>query len=58
MTTPTRTRIIPREGLKLRDPKTGKQIPPEGIVVSGELDSFWHKRSKLGDVEAKPEAQT
>ena len=58
MTTPTRTRIVPREGLKLRDPKTGKSIPPEGIVVSGDLGTFWHKRLQSGDVEAKPEPQS
>lgn len=51
----TRTRIIPREGLKLRDPLTGKRIPAEGIVVTGELSIFWHKRIRELAVEAKPE---
>jgi hypothetical protein len=50
MTQPTKTRLIPREGLKLRDPRTGKPIPPEGIVVNGPLGAFWHRRVTEGDV--------
>lgn len=55
MTQPIRTRIVPREGLKLRDPLTGKQIPAEGIVVAGDLSNFWHKRIREGAAQAKPE---
>lgn len=49
------TLIIPRAGLKLRDPKTGKPIPAEGILVRGPLDNFWHRRLKDGDVSIATE---
>lgn len=51
MTELIKTRLIPREGLKLRDPRTGKPIPAEGIVITGKtLGAFWHKRLAEGDV--------
>ncbi|MCY1003996.1 DUF2635 domain-containing protein [Nannocystis pusilla] len=47
-----KTLIVPRAGLKLRDPLTGQPVPAEGIVVTGRLSVFWHRLKKSGDVEA------
>lgn len=51
----SRIRIIPRQGIVLRDPVTGAIVPQDGIVVTPPLSSFWHRRLARADAEAKPE---
>lgn len=44
--------LIPKKGLKIRDPKTGLHIPEEG--VERKLNTFYNRRIADGDLEAKP----
>ncbi len=50
ITTTITTKIFvrPRTGLTLRDPKTGRVLPPEGASVVE--DNFWRRRICDGDV--------
>ena len=41
--------VKPAPGLKVRDPKTLRHIPEEGIEVP-DTDTFWHRRLLDGDV--------
>lgn len=66
MTEPTRIRIIPRKGLKLRDPRNAKPIlaedtidpKTEKIVHAGLVmldadfkgSTFWQRRLRDGDI--------
>lgn len=40
--------LIPKTGLRLRDPQTLALLPPQGAAVA--LTSYWHRRLKDGDV--------
>ena len=40
--------IIPREGLRVKDPKTLLPVPATGLKVS--LDRYWKRRLNAGDV--------
>ncbi len=40
--------VKPRAGLRLRDPATGRTVPPEGAWVTE--DNFWRRRIRDGDV--------
>ena len=41
--------VMPAPGLKVRDPKTKRHIPDEGIEVP-DTDTFWNRRLADGDV--------
>jgi hypothetical protein len=41
--------VMPAPGLKVRDPRTKRTIPDEGIEVP-DTDSFWLRRLADGDV--------
>lgn len=43
--------LVPREGVKVRDPKTGAHLPPEGAVRS--MNTYYDRRIKDGDLEAR-----
>jgi len=43
--------IIPKKGVKVRDPQTGQHIPVEGAVRS--LNSYFDRRIKDGDLEVR-----
>ena len=45
---PEKKKLVPREGLLVPDPVTGKSLPPEG--AERELTTYWHRRIKDGDV--------
>lgn len=48
----TRTRLIPRSpDLVIFDPKTGKRMPMEGLMVDAR-DAFWLRR--LRDLDVAP----
>ena len=40
--------LKPKEGLRVKDPKTMQPLPPEGKRVK--LDTYWLRRLKAGDV--------
>tara|TARA_R110002095_G_scaffold57870_5_gene49598 strand:+ start:263 stop:481 length:219 start_codon:yes stop_codon:yes gene_type:complete len=40
--------LTPKEGLIVRDPKTGIALPPEGKELV--VDSYWKRRIKDGDI--------
>lgn len=43
--------LIPKKGLKVRDPATGEVIPEEGAVKK--LNSFFRRRINDGDLTLK-----
>lgn len=43
--------VIPKQGLTIRDPETGRKIPSEGTEVSN--TRFWRRRLQDGDVILK-----
>lgn len=45
----TTMKVKPAKGVKVRDPKTMKHIPEEGINV--EESSYWIRRLNAGDIE-------
>jgi len=40
--------LKPKEGLRVKDPKTMQALPPEGKKVA--LNTYWLRRLKVGDV--------
>lgn len=40
--------LIPKSGLRCRDPKTLQLLPPEGALVP--LTAYWQRRINDGDV--------
>lgn len=45
--------VVPKEGLKVRNPKDGAHLPDAGAEVP--LDTYWRRRLRDGDViEGKP----
>lgn len=42
--------LIPKPGLRVRDPKTLALLPADGAQVR--MDSYWHRRRADGDVTA------
>lgn len=55
--------LIPKPGLRMRDPDTLQVLPPEGAEV--EFTSYWRRRVREGDAEvqakgrrAKPDHKT
>lgn len=51
----TRQHLTPAPGLVVRDPATGKALPPEGAMVP--INSYWRRRLADGDVTAAPAAK-
>lgn len=47
-------RIIPRRDSVVRDPLTGKKLPPEGALVKA-LSPHWRRRLAEGGITAAPE---
>lgn len=43
--------VIPKKGVKVRDPQTGQHIPEEGVFRS--IDSYFNRRIKDGDLEVR-----
>lgn len=43
--------VIPKKGVKVRDPQTGQHIPVEGAVRS--LNTYFDRRIKDGDLEVR-----
>lgn len=48
--------IKPAEGLTLRDPATGRVLPPHGAAVTWDA-SFWERRLNDGDVTPTTEEE-
>lgn len=44
--------LIPKEGMRVRDPVTKKVLGPEGVRVE-RITTYWHRRIRDGEVEAK-----
>ena len=42
--------LKPADGLKIRNPETGRHMPPDGEWVS--MDTYWRRRLRDGDVTA------
>lgn len=40
--------VIPKKGLKVRDPDAGNHLPEAGALV--EASSYWRRRLRDGDV--------
>jgi len=50
-------RFAPGTVLRVVDPATRKQIPPEGAdvrVTSREIERYWDRNERAGDVEVSP----
>lgn len=47
----TRVLVKPAEGRLVRHPDTYEQVKPEGVSV--ELNSYWLRKQKAGDVVIK-----
>ena len=47
--------IVPREGLRVKNPKTLEPLPAKGARLS--LDRYWKRRLNAGDVFVGDEAQ-
>lgn len=43
--------LVPKQGVKVRDPNTGLHLPPEGATRS--LNSYYDRRIKDGDLEVR-----
>lgn len=43
--------VIPKKGVKVRDPQTGQHLPEEGAVRS--LNTYYDRRIKDGDLEVR-----
>lgn len=43
--------LIPKTGVKVRDPITGAHLPPEGAVRS--MNSYYNRRINDGDLEIR-----
>ena len=42
--------VKPKNGKKVRDPKTYKHVPEKGLKIE-KIDTFWFRRERDGDVE-------
>lgn len=42
-------RLVAVAGRIVKDPRNGREIPKEGIEIA-ELDTYWFRRVKTGDV--------
>jgi hypothetical protein len=47
--------VVPRHGVRVRHPDTGKVLAPEGEAV--ERGSYWLRRAKDGDVTIQSEGR-
>lgn len=43
-------RVIPKQGIVLRNPVDGQIVPAEGLVIRGALGDFWHRRARAKDI--------
>ena len=43
--------VIPKKGVKVRDPQTGQHLPEEGAVRA--LNTYYDRRIKDGDLEVR-----
>lgn len=44
--------VVPKDGLTVIDPLTGRRLPPEGKTVSPSL--YWRRRAANGEVTVSP----
>lgn len=47
-------RVIPKKGLRVRDPKTALPLPPDGKEV--DFSVYWHRCAERGDVTIEANA--
>lgn len=46
-------RVKAAAGRKLRDPRTNRPIPEDGIIIE-DGNTFWHRRILAGDATSEP----
>lgn len=48
--------LIPKNGARVRNPKTKLVVGPEGVSMP-KLDTFWFKRVQDGSMQEAPQAE-